>query len=398
MNKKIKVAAATTLSIIAFSIFQPTKYSIMATKAYAEASAYALADKGELKSLDIQSTEGKSLDLCDDYDGYKVNLTDEKTYYVTLDKNSDGVKIYSESAGDDYVVKIFESDRKNATPHDIGENIPLKSGSNTLYIRTFTSESALKRAVKNQSINSSDKVYKININKTSVNGSNDICIEQMILESDLGRVPFSFNKDILSYDITVDEEAYELTIKVKPENEDYTVKIDGLKTTGDDDYKRSLPLKKGQNQIKINITDDADMTRTYTLNVNRGIAKDNLTNTSNSISTTINKNNQTPLMNQWVKVNNKWQYNDSVGSPLKNTWFRDKNSGKDYYMQSDGTMAVGWLNNNGRWYYLDSSGAMQTGWIKDSSGNYYYLQGNGAMATDSIINGFKVGSDGVWIR
>jgi glucan-binding YG repeat protein len=39
---------------------------------------------------------------------------------------------------------------------------------------------------------------------------------------------------------------------------------------------------------------------------------------------------------------------------------------------------------------------MLTGWILDG-GKYYYLYPDGSMASDTIINGYKVGSDGAWI-
>ena len=407
MNKKIKITLGATLSIFAFSTFQPAnKYSIMLTKAYAVASTYQLADRGELKSLDVQSTEGKSLDLCDDYDGCKQNLTDEKNYYVTLDPKSDGVKIMAESAGDDYVVKVFESDRKNATPHDVGENISIKKRMSTLYVRTFTSEEALKRAEKNEKITNSDKVYKININKASANGIDDVYIEQLTLDSG---IPINFNKDVLTYNIPVDEDQYELTVKVKPKNEDDdTVKIDGLKTTGDDDYKRSLALKKGKNEIKINITDEEDNTRTYTLNVYRGISPSSSVNTTSSSANTtsfgmatINNqstiNSQVAKVDQWVQVNNKWQYNDSLGVSLKNIWYYDKNLGKNYYLQADGTMATEWLSNNQKWYYLGTDGAMKVGW-QLVNGTWYYLDSQGVMVSNTTIDGFKLGNDGSLIR
>lgn len=414
MNKKIKFIIATTLSILAFLAFQPLQHSSMVTKAYAAVSTYALADRGELKSLEVISTDGKSLELCDDFDGYKKNLTDDKTYYVTLDKKSDGIKIFAESAGEDYVVKVFESDRKNATAHDIGENISLEKGISTLYVRTFTSQEAFKRAEKNETITNCDKTYKININKASINESDDIYIKHLTLNS--GDVPINFNKDVLSYDISVDEEQYELTIRVQPKDEENdTIKIDGLKTTGDDDYKRSLPLKKGKNQIKISVIDPADNIRTYTLNVNRGAS---LGGSANTVSSTTSGNTQTLKINQWIKINDKWQYNDATGAPLKNTWFYDRESGKNYYFQDDGNMAISWLNNNGHWYYLNGSGArqtgwqlingqwyyfnlegvMKTGWILDINKKYYYLQENGVMAKNTTVDGYKLGLDGAWIK
>ena len=60
-------------------------------------------------------------------------------------------------------------------------------------------------------------------------------------------------------------------------------------------------------------------------------------------------------------------------------------------------MKTGWLNDNGTWYYLQSNGAMKTGWLNDN-GTCYYLQSNGAMAKNTTIDGYRLGSNGAWIR
>jgi len=60
-------------------------------------------------------------------------------------------------------------------------------------------------------------------------------------------------------------------------------------------------------------------------------------------------------------------------------------------------MKMGWLEDStGNWYYLDSSGAMKNGWIENSDGKWYYLDSTGKMIKDSIVDGAKVGADGVW--
>ena len=85
MNQKIKVRIAGSLCIISLSIYSPINIPILTTKVFAEASTYSLADKGELKSLDVQSSDGKSLELCNNYGGQEKSLTDDKSYYVVLD-------------------------------------------------------------------------------------------------------------------------------------------------------------------------------------------------------------------------------------------------------------------------------------------------------------------------
>ena len=66
-----------------------------------------------------------------------------------------------------------------------------------------------------------------------------------------------------------------------------------------------------------------------------------------------NLSGSVPKINQWIDVNGIWQYNDSTGTPIKNNWFYDRTYGKNYYLQADGNMATGWLNNNEKWYYLE---------------------------------------------
>ena len=79
----------------------------------------------------------------------------------------------------------------------------------------------------------------------------------------------------------------------------------------------------------------------------------------------------------WVKSNNKWYYFNPNGAmatgwkQVGNTW---------YYLNSSGVMQTGWLNLGNTWYYLNESGAMQTGWLK-SGNTWYYLNPSGDMAT-----------------
>ena len=60
-------------------------------------------------------------------------------------------------------------------------------------------------------------------------------------------------------------------------------------------------------------------------------------------------------------------------------------------------MKTGWLNDNGTWYYLQSNGAMKTGWLNDN-GTWYYLNANGSMAANTVVDGYKLGANGAWIR
>ena len=97
----------------------------------------------------------------------------------------------------------------------------------------------------------------------------------------------------------------------------------------------------------------------------------------------------------WLNLNGTWYYLNNSGA-MQTGWLLDGSTW--YYLQSSGAMKTGWLNDNGTWYYLNSNGSMKTGWLKDTDGNWYYLQANGAMAKNTTIDGYRLGSNGAWIR
>ncbi len=64
--------------------------------------------------------------------------------------------------------------------------------------------------------------------------------------------------------------------------------------------------------------------------------------------------------------------------------------GRRYYIQQDGSKAVGWTKINGRYYYFMGNGILtqKTGWVK-IGGNLYYLRKNGSRYDEGFykING-----------
>ncbi|MDO5518062.1 MAG: N-acetylmuramoyl-L-alanine amidase family protein, partial [Clostridium sp.] len=96
----------------------------------------------------------------------------------------------------------------------------------------------------------------------------------------------------------------------------------------------------------------------------------------------------------WLNLNGTWYYLNNNGI-MQTGWLNL--SGTWYYLQSSGAMATGWANVNGTWYYMQSSGAMKTGWLNDN-GTWYYLNSNGSMAVNTTVGGYKLGSNGAWIR
>lgn len=106
----------------------------------------------------------------------------------------------------------------------------------------------------------------------------------------------------------------------------------------------------------------------------------------------------------WIELNGYWYYLNESGA-MQTGWLNL--NGYWYYLNpiSNGYMGVmqtGWINLNNTWYYLNPisngyKGAMQTGWINDN-GKWYYCYQNGSMSTNTIIDGYKIGSNGEWIR
>ncbi|WP_307991628.1 hypothetical protein [uncultured Clostridium sp.] len=143
--------------------------------------------------------------------------------------------------------------------------------------------------------------------------------------------------------------------------------------------------------------------------------------------------NGNQIKNSWIKVNEKWYLINENGimetgwKNLSNKWYYLQPDGsmavgwkklndKWYYLQSDGSMATKWKNINGSWYYFNELGEMAIGWVNDSKNWYhlgtdgemsigwlkynkkwYYLDGSGRMLTNTIINGYKIGSDGTLV-
>lgn len=101
-------------------------------------------------------------------------------------------------------------------------------------------------------------------------------------------------------------------------------------------------------------------------------------------------NNNVPAWNG----NSNWNNNNYT----QTGWSQDSR-GWRYY---DNSYVTGWrqINYNGRtaWYYFDSSGYMTTGWKEiyyQGRYNWYYFGSDGAMRTNTNIDGYRIGSDGV---
>lgn len=107
----------------------------------------------------------------------------------------------------------------------------------------------------------------------------------------------------------------------------------------------------------------------------------------------------------WQRDNKGWWIKNSDGSYPRNEWKLVNNSW--YFFDSQGYMFTGWLNISGSWYYLNTdegsnNGKMVTGW-RAVSGKWYYLStatdgSGGKMLLNTIIDGYRLGADGAWVK
>lgn len=109
-----------------------------------------------------------------------------------------------------------------------------------------------------------------------------------------------------------------------------------------------------------------------------------------------------------VKLNNKWYQldvtnNDALGnnkfllrkdSVLKNEGFSWDSS---KYPVCDEDYAKGWNLINNKWYFFDDDIGMKTGWIYYNGKWYYCYPSTGVMASNTVIDGYRVDSSGAWI-
>lgn len=92
----------------------------------------------------------------------------------------------------------------------------------------------------------------------------------------------------------------------------------------------------------------------------------------------------------WREIDGQWYFFNNSGA-MQASWYDDGSSW--YWFGSDGAMATGWRSIAGSWYCFGASGVMKANcWM----GDYYFLP-NGAMATNTVIDGYRIGPDGKWI-
>lgn len=278
MSKKLKRIITASLIITAFSAIEPGNYLNLMTT-----TAYAADDDIYLRSLTI---DGESIDLSKSKTSYSMDLTkstDEVSIKVATEDEDDVVTIDGDNAED---FEEYSSNRYKAT-------VSLDEGKNTFEIKVRDEDGENART------------YTLKLDRGGKNSEDDIYLDKISLSE--GNI--SFSPDETSYDVNVANSVSKLVIQAKPEDEDYTVEIDGDEVDEDDNYKKTIYLANGENEVSIVITDDDDNEREYTLNINRGGA---------ASSTTKGKidNKQDPIYLDDIAVDDEYikNFNEQVTS------------------------------------------------------------------------------------
>lgn len=193
-----------------------------------------------------------------------------------------------------------------------------------------------------------------------------------------------------SFDIDVDGNLWGIS-------EDYIYKFDN-KDEWQKVYKVNDDLVSLSVYDKDNIIawsqDDEIYSVAYTKETTSSDSSSNSNNGTNTANSQDQSNSQLSLKGWQLGTDSKWYYYKEDGTKATG-WYKDGTTW--YYMDGNGTMQTGWVKSNGTWYYLKESGAMATGWINDR-GTWYYLNNAGAMLYNTTVNGYKLGSNGAWIK
>lgn len=386
MNKNVKRIIALALVFGTFSAIAPAVNSnLLVTKAYA---ADDENDEDTLDSLKLTTSTGSSIRLYEnaDYDSdEKVDssdVSDDGKYYAKT--SSKTINVETEGPKTRYI-KVFKGTSNSTKGKSVSDDINLSSGTNTIVVRVYSSKPDADVRYDEDSDVVSEYTLKIKYTGTEDDSTTEetaddydaVYLDKLSVNGE--SISLSESKILYTYD--VDSDVNKVTIKAEPDDSDYTVKVNDNEVYEDDNYKTTVSLKTGTNEIKIKVEDeDNNDIRVYTLKINRGAVADTVVNDK---------------VNKWVQENGSWKYYDSIGSMLTNTFFYDRNYGKTYYLQGDGSLALLWKNISGKWYYFGYDGSMKTGWIIDNN-KYYYLYSDGSMAANTTIGVYRLGPDGAW--
>ncbi len=253
MNRNIKRIIAMTLALGAFSVMSPVKYL-----KFIDSDKVAYASSDDDDDLDAAAIEASYLDDLDISEG-NLYFSEKKTdYTVKIDKNTESIVVRAKAKDSSDTIKINDEAVSLDSDNTAEKEIKLDKGRNLIRIKLVTDDYGL-------------RIYNLVVNRgsadTSDSSDSDVpCLNNIQLsDGDL-----SFAKNTTSYNVNVNSSVNEMRITAQPEDDDYEVKIDGVKVNKDEDYRRTVELKNGNNAIPIDLVDDDGGEQTYTLNINRG--------------------------------------------------------------------------------------------------------------------------------
>ncbi|WP_315072910.1 cadherin-like beta sandwich domain-containing protein [uncultured Clostridium sp.] len=348
MSKNLKRIIAMAMVIGTISVAAPaiSNANFLTTKAYASSDTN---DTDKFDSLKLETSDGSSIRLYDD-DSYdsdnKVDNddVDPGDYYAKTSSN----KIHIDTNGvSSKYVRVFKRDgdddiSDSTKGKKVSSDVSLSSGKNTIVVRIYDEEPDDSPRYDDDDDKAND--YTIHVKCTGSDSSDDdsdnnddIYLKSLSINGD--SVSLSDSQTTYTYNVASNVDS--VPIKAKPDDSDYTVEIDGDEVDDGDNYKRDVDLNKGENDIKVKLTDSDDNERDYTLKITR--ADNNTAAASTGTSTAASQTSTATVVTTgkvgWVQVNGGWQYNDSTGAPLKSQWLFDRNYGKWYYLGTDGMMA-----------------------------------------------------------
>lgn len=100
------------------------------------------------------------------------------------------------------------------------------------------------------------------------------------------------------------------------------------------------------------------------------------------------------VKSSWINSDGKWYYFDELGTMIIG-WKNISNNW--YYFLEDGSRATGWIKKNSEWYYLGEDGIMKTSSWANIKGSWYHFNNDGIMDKNTVIDGYKIDSNGVVI-
>ena len=374
MNKNIRKIVIFTIICATLSALTPSNINI------GSQCAYAYSDD-EITGLKITSGFSgipiySSVSYKNEYrikTGDKIPLVSYSK--ITSDKTNIKLDIIETKATD---IRVFVG-KENLKLADIYSNINIAQGEKKIiYVRLYSSKSAsdsdyteeYELIVEREVSDSEDT--NLEDNTITLKQYDDIYLDNLMLydesQSNNQMIDFNFDKTQPISNLNIAEDISYIKIKAVPEQQSYKLRIndDEVDTHGNNKYEKYISLGEGKNLIKIRIVDGDHKAREYYLNLTRGVS----TSTTNVNKTT----NNISLENTQIQAQGRWQYK-----------------------KADGTIATGWTCIENQWYYFDSTGAMKIGWFQDTSGKWYYLRESGVMAKDTVIDGYKIGYNGVYI-